>query len=114
MVGSDGQSCTDACANAGTRCTNALHGSSTYGMDIALEAVRQSGLPLRVNDEFQNNLRVRDGYEVRGGDYYAVPGFWRTDEGKADVNWKNPNFTGMPSRCEARWSAMRRVCACDP
>ena len=83
-------------------------------MDIALEAVRQSGLPVRTNDEFQNNFRVRDGYTVDQSWYYSVPGFWITEDQKADVTWKNPNYADMPSNCDSRWGDMMRVCACDP
>ena len=83
-------------------------------MDIALEAVRRSGIQVRTNDEFQNNFRVRDGYTVSGNDYYSVPGFFITDDGRADLNWKNSNYTSMPSQCDARWGPMVRVCACDP
>ena len=113
-VGSKGQNCTEACASAGSVCSNNTQGRSTYGMDIALEAVRQSGLPVRTNDEFQNNFRVRDGYTVDQSWYYSVPGFWITEDQKADVTWKNPNYADMPSNCDSRWGDMMRVCACDP
>jgi hypothetical protein len=115
ILGSEGQSCTAACAAADTTCSDSIHGDATYGEDIALDAVRLSGLPLRGKDEFRDNLRVRDGYYVNEESRrFAVPGLWKTDEGYADVTWKNPSYTQTPSRCDATWRDMRRLCACAP
>ena len=114
VTGSEGQSCTKACQAANTKCSDSVHGAATYGIDIARDAVKKSGLPLRGNDEFQDNLRVRDRYEVLGDNYKAVPGFFSTEDGKADLNWKNPSHTQTPSTCGASWDHMMRICACDP
>jgi len=100
------------------RCTNSTQGRETYGESIAFDALQRSGLrqfsnPELNNDQWQNNYRVRDGYEYNGGEYYSVPGLW-IRENQAVPNWKNPNYTSMPSRCDSRWDFMMRVCACDP
>jgi hypothetical protein len=84
-------------------------------MDLALDAVRRTGIQrVDQNNEYQDNLRMSDGYRP-GGEYYAVPGFFiHKDNKTADLQWKNKDYTSMPSRCDARWGDMVRVCACDP
>jgi hypothetical protein len=111
-IGSKGQNCTEACATTGSVCSSSTQGRATYGMDIALEAVRRTGIQVNNNQEYQDNLRS-DGYRP-GGEYYAVPGFFINDNRQANLHWKSPNYTSMPSQCDARWGDMVRVCACDP
>ena len=119
MLGVKGRNCTETCATAGSRCTNDRQARATYGRKVAFDALERSGIarfdnPDLNDEEWRDNLRVRDGYEVNGGDYYAVPGLWIRSNNQAVPNWKNPGYTRLPSRCDARWDHMMRVCACDP
>ena len=77
--------------------------------------MRRHGLEQSGNngDEWQDNLRVRDDYTNNGADFRAVPGLWIYDNGKAAPDWKNEAYTSMPSKCDATWGGMRRVCACE-
>jgi len=114
-LGALGKSCDDACSSAGLVCNDASHGSRTYGRDIVFGAMRRHGLEQNGDreDEWQNNLRVRDNYTHGGGEFRAVPGIWIYDNGKAAPDWKNAAYTGMPSTCGAVWGGIRRVCACE-
>jgi hypothetical protein len=96
-------------------CTDAFHGSRTYGRDIVVGTMRHYGLEQNGDrgDEWQNDYRVRDKYTYSGPEFRAVPGLWIYDNGKAATDWKNEAYTGMPSTCDAAWGGMRRVCACD-
>jgi hypothetical protein len=102
-----------------------VHGAATYGRDIVFSALRDSGheqfnepnRPELSEEEWRDNLRVRDEYNFNGGEFRAAPGLWlRSDRGpnQAIPNWKNPQFTRTPSTCDVTWSEMRRLCACTP
>jgi hypothetical protein len=117
VLGGVGASCTDVCTGAGTSCTNSTQGSETYGWEIAVEALKQSGLQQYSNqdlnnEEWRDNLRVRDGYSYPGGEFRAVPGLWIRGN-QAVLNWKNQNHVGTPSQCDTRWGPMMRMCACE-
>ena len=119
VLGAKGRNCTDTCANAGSACKNDRQARATYGRQIALDALERSGLqqfddPALNDEEWRDNLRYRDEYTNNGNDYYAVPGLWIRGKNQAVPNWKNPMYTQMPSRCDARWGDMMRVCACEP
>ena len=119
MLGPKGQNCTETCASAGSTCTNDRQDRATYGRRIALDALDRSGLqqfddPNLNDDEWRDNLRVRDNYTYHGSEYHAVPGLWIRGNNQAVLNWKNPGYTQRPSRCDTRWGDMMRVCACEP
>jgi hypothetical protein len=110
-----GKSCRETCAV----CDDAVHGARTYGRAVVLNALSGSGHalfddPELNNEEWRDNLRVRDGYVYNGGEFRAVPGLWIRGANQAVPNWKNPEFQQMPSTCDARWADMRRLCACTP
>jgi hypothetical protein len=115
-LGEKGQSCHETCGGA---CDDAVQGATTYGRDIVFGALSGSGHAQFDNpelnvDEWRDNLRVRDDYHYNGGEFRAVPGLWIRGANQAVPNWKNPQFTQMPSTCGARWGDMRRLCACTP
>ena len=113
-VGASGASCEQACEQRSLVCDEEAQDSTTYGRAVAFEALRRAGVAQKLNleDEWQGNLRVRDGYDTTdGGQSRSMPGLWM-DGSKGTPNWKSDANRSVRSTCSASYAGLRRVCAC--
>ena len=116
-VGASGATCDATCGARNMVCDAEAQANTTYGRDIAFEALRRGGVVQRgeLEDEWQDNVRVRDGYRTHeAGQMRSMPGIWMwgnsTTEGAP--NWKNEAHRNVPSTCSDAYAGLRRVCSC--
>jgi hypothetical protein len=116
-VGASGATCDATCEARNMVCDAEAQANTTYGRDIAFEALRRGGVVQRggLEDEWQGDVRVRDGYRTHdAGQMRSMPGIWMwgnsTTEGAP--NWKNEAHRNVSSTCSDAYAGLRRVCSC--
>jgi hypothetical protein len=116
-VGASGATCDATCEARRMVCDAEAQANTTYGRDIAFEALRRGGVVQRgdLEDEWRDDVRVRDGYRTHdAGQMRSMPGIWMwgnsTTEGAP--NWKNEAHKNVPSTCSDAYAGLRRVCSC--
>ena len=116
-VGASGATCDATCEARNMVCDAEAQANTTYGRDIAFEALRRGGVVQRgeLEDEWQDNVRVRDRYRTHdAGQMRSMPGIWMwgTSTTEGAPNWKNEAHRNVPSTCSDAYAGLRRVCSC--